>query len=96
MANTDSFGWLDVDIIGEELAESYPDRDPLRVGFPELKKLVLALSDFVEEPGHPVNERILEEIQKNWILARAELLEDDDEMPDLDDDDDDADFSREN
>ncbi len=66
----DTFHWLDVDVIGEELNEHYPDRDPMRVGFLELKKLVLALPGFKEEPGHVVNERILEEIQKCWIEER--------------------------
>ncbi|CAG1009284.1 Protein IscX [Phycisphaerales bacterium] len=67
----DTFHWLDVDVIGEELATAYPDRDPARVGFVELKKLVAALPGFVEKPGHVVNERILEEIQRCWIEERA-------------------------
>lgn len=66
----DTFHWLDVDLIGELLAETYPDRDPMRIGFTELKKLVTALPGFREEPGHPVNERILEEIQRYWIEER--------------------------
>lgn len=67
----ETFHWLDVDVIGEELAAAYPDRDPARVGFVELKKLVTALPGFVEKPGHVVNERILEEIQKCWMEERA-------------------------
>lgn len=67
----DTFHWLDVDLIGEELASAYPDRDPLRTGFVELKKLVVALPGFREQPGHPVNERILEEIQRHWIEERS-------------------------
>jgi FeS assembly protein IscX len=66
----DTFHWLDVDLIGELLHEHYPDRDPMRVGFVELKKLVAALPGFVERPGHVVNERILEEIQACWIEER--------------------------
>lgn len=66
----DTFHWLDVDIIGEALHEHYPDRDPMRIGFVELKKLVLALPGFKEQPGHVVNERILEEIQRYWIEER--------------------------
>lgn len=66
----DSFHWLDVDIIGEELALAHPDVDPLRTGFVQLKALVTGLPGFREHAGHPVNERILEEIQRHWIEAR--------------------------
>lgn len=76
----ETFGWLDVELIGELLAERHPGRDPYRVGFPELKGLVTALEGFREEPGHPSNERILEEIQRYWIEAREDAGgEDDDE-----------------
>lgn len=68
---SDTFHWLDVERIGEELAEAYPSHDPLRVGFVELRQLVRALPGFREEAGHPVNERILEEIQRHWIEERA-------------------------
>jgi FeS assembly protein IscX len=75
----DTFHWLDVDLIGELLAEHFPDRDPMRIGFPELKKLVQSLEGFREEPGHPCNERILEEIQRYWIEEREGLPRDEDE-----------------
>jgi len=63
----DTFHWLDVDLIGEELARAHPEISPLRVGFVELRRLVQELPGFREQPGHPVNERILEEIQRYWI-----------------------------
>lgn len=66
----DTFHWLDVDLIGEALHQAHPDKDPMRMGFVELKRLVLALPDFREQPGHPCNERILEEIQAAWIEER--------------------------
>jgi FeS assembly protein IscX len=72
------FGWLEVRLIGELLAEHHPDKDPLRTGFPELRKLVMSLPGFEEEPGHPSNERILEEIQRYWIEERDELQADED------------------
>ena len=72
----ETFEWRDVDLIGEMLAEHVRDRDPMRVGFVELKKLVMALPGFREEPGHPVNERILEEIQKCWIEEREGRVKD--------------------
>jgi FeS assembly protein IscX len=70
-----TFGWLEVQLIGELLAEKFPDRDPLRTGFPELRKMVMSLDGFEEEAGHPSNERILEEIQRHWITERAELTD---------------------
>ena len=72
-----TFGWLEVQLIGELLAEKFPDRDPMRTGFPELRKMVMSLDGFQEEAGHPSNERILEEIQRHWIAERAELGDED-------------------
>ena len=76
MAKSDTFGWLDVELIGEALAEHFPDKDPMRTGFVELRKLVEALPDFKEEAGHPVNEKILEHIQKFWIEEREDRRSD--------------------
>ena len=73
-----SFGWLETDLIGQLLAEHYPGTDPLRTSFTELKKLVIALPDFKEEPGHPVNEKILEHIQQAWIDEREDVQREDD------------------
>jgi FeS assembly protein IscX len=72
---SDTYGWLDVELIGEDLAEKFPDKDPMRVGFVELRKLVEQLPNFKEEPGHPVNEKILEHIQKFWIEEREDRRE---------------------
>jgi FeS assembly protein IscX len=65
-----SFHWLDVQRIAEELTERHPDDDPMTVSFPKLKAMVQALPGFAEQPGHPVNERILEAIQQAWIDER--------------------------
>lgn len=62
----DSFHWLDVDRIAEELADAYPDRDPYDVRFTELSELVRSLRGFEAQPGHPMNEKILEAIQAAW------------------------------
>ena len=62
--------WLDVQRIGEELAERHADVDPATISFPRLKAMVLALPGFREEAGHPCNERILEAIQQAWIDER--------------------------
>lgn len=84
----DSFHWLDIDRIAEGLADEHPDRDPAKVGFPDLRRLVTELEGFREQAGHPCNERILEAIQMAWLKER-------DEGPvDLDDDRDDPRASR--
>jgi FeS assembly protein IscX len=67
-----TFHWLDVDRIAEELHTAHPGRDPLSVRFPELRDLVRKLPGFEEQPGHPVNERILETIQMRWLEERED------------------------
>jgi len=73
-----AFGWLEVELIGELLAERHPGIDPYRVGFTHLRKLVAELPGFEEEPGHPVNEKILETIQRHWIEEREDLPREED------------------
>ena len=70
MPPSNTFHWLDVQRIGEELAEQYDDADPLTVSFPRLKLMVQSLPGFQEQPGHPCNEKILEAIQQAWIEER--------------------------
>jgi FeS assembly protein IscX len=67
-----TYGWLEVQRIGEELAAAHPGVDPFSVKFVDLRRMVVALPGFQEEPGHPVNERILEEIQRAWSGERDE------------------------
>lgn len=74
----DSFDWMDVDRIAQELADAFPDRDPYTVRFTELRELVRGLRGFHEDPGHPVNEKILEAIQAGWADEQAGLESDDD------------------
>ena len=77
--NHDEFHWLDVEFIGELLEEHHPTKDPMRISFVELKQLVQSLPGFTEQPGHPVNERILETIQQHWIDERDDQAPDDDD-----------------
>jgi len=75
----DTLHWLDVEEIAEELVESYPEEDPMRIGFVKLRELVTALPCFREQAEHPCNERILETIQAHWIAQwHNETLEEDD------------------
>ena len=78
MGASKKFGWVEVRRIGEELADRMPEKDPMRIGFPELRRLVMDLPGFKEEPGHPSNERILEEIQRHWIEERSDRIADED------------------
>ena len=66
----DTFHWLDVERIGEELFDAHPEMDPVGVSFPQLRDLVRTLEGFEEQTGHPCNERILEAIQQAWIDER--------------------------
>lgn len=79
----ESFHWLDIERIAEELADEHPDRDPMHVSFTDLRRLVTELDGFEEKSGHPCNERILEAIQMAWIkeneLGPVEFDDDDDD-----------------
>lgn len=75
----DSFHWLEVDRIAEDLVDSHPNVDPLRLKFTELRKLVEALPGFVADPRHPVNEKILETIQMKWLEERGDTPRSDDD-----------------
>jgi FeS assembly protein IscX len=67
----DHFGWTDIDDIAEALAAAHPAVDPLTLRFTALRGMIEALANFRPEPGHPVNERILEEVQAAWCEARS-------------------------
>ncbi len=69
---SDTFHWLDVERIGEELFDAHAEMDPLTVTFPDLRRLVVELPGFEEQPGHAVNERILEAIQMAWHEERQD------------------------
>lgn len=58
--------WVDSLDIAIELNEKYPETDPMRVNFVDLRKWVLELDGFDDDPEHS-GERILEAIQMAWI-----------------------------
>ncbi len=58
--------WTDTIRIAEELADKYPEIDPLTVRFTDLHKWVMALDGFDDDPAHS-GEKILEAIQMAWI-----------------------------
>lgn len=74
----ESFHWLDVERIAEELSEAHGETNPLDVNFVDLRELVEKLAGFEAQPDHPVNERILEAIQSLWMEEGAELMPEED------------------
>ncbi|MGQ0510231.1 MAG: Fe-S cluster assembly protein IscX [Betaproteobacteria bacterium] len=58
--------WTDSRDVAIALAEKFPDRDPSRVNFVDLRDWVLALEGFDDDPGRS-GEKILEAIQMMWI-----------------------------
>jgi len=58
--------WTDVYDIAAELADTYEDIDPMTINFVDLRKWVMSLEDFDDEPER-CGEKILEAIQVAWI-----------------------------
>ena len=58
--------WTDSRDIAIALAEKFPEQDPKRINFVDLRDRVLALTGFGDDPKH-CGEKILEAIQMAWI-----------------------------
>jgi FeS assembly protein IscX len=58
--------WTDSREIAIALADKFPDVDPLRVNFVDLRSWVLELDGFDDDPNRS-GEKILEAIQAVWI-----------------------------
>ena len=58
--------WTDIQEIVLALIEHHPDVDPHTIRFTDLRRWVLELPGFDDEPGH-CGEKILEAIQMAWI-----------------------------
>lgn len=58
--------WTDITEIAENLADTYPDANPLRINFVDLRNKVMALEGFDDAPER-CGEKILEAIQQAWI-----------------------------
>jgi FeS assembly protein IscX len=58
--------WVDTREIAVALAEKYPDQDPERINFVDLRTWVLGLDGFDDDPKRS-GEKILEAIQSAWI-----------------------------
>ena len=62
--------WTDSREIAIALAEKFPDANPERVNFVDLRNWVLALDGFDDDPKRG-GEKILEAIQQAWIEEAA-------------------------
>jgi FeS assembly protein IscX len=58
--------WVDTREIAIALAEKYPEVDPTRVNFVDLRNWVMGLEGFDDDPKRS-GEKILEAIQATWI-----------------------------
>ncbi len=58
--------WVDSLELALALLDKYPQQDPQKVRFTDLREWILALDDFDDDPGH-CSERILEAVQQCWI-----------------------------
>ena len=58
--------WIDTQDIAIALAEKFPDTDPTRVNFVDLRSWVLGLDGF-DDDAKRSGEKILEAIQAAWI-----------------------------
>ena len=66
-----TFDWDDAEEIGIQLAEKYPDADPLSVRYTDLHKWVTSLEGFRGDPKLS-NEGKLEAIQMAWLEEHNE------------------------
>jgi FeS assembly protein IscX len=60
------FGWDDAEEIGIQLADKFPETDPLSIRFTELLKWVVELEGFTGDPKQS-SEGKLEAIQMAWL-----------------------------
>ncbi len=61
----DRLTWKDSEEIAYALIDKFPDQDPLKLSFPKLHQMVIALEDF-GDAADKSNEAILESIQMAW------------------------------
>ena len=58
--------WTDSREIALALSEKFPDQDPKKVNFVDLRNWILQLPEFHDDPKRS-GEKILEAIQMAWI-----------------------------
>ncbi len=63
--------WRDIDGLALDLVGRHPEIDPLSVTLPELRRLVIALDSFRDDPA-AADDVVLEAVQAAWYDAKAE------------------------
>ncbi|MDB5991911.1 MAG: hypothetical protein JWQ10_3314 [Herbaspirillum sp.] len=63
--------WTDILLIAETLYDKFPDIDPKTIRFTDLRRWVMELPGFDDDPNHS-GEKILEAIQAAWIEESEE------------------------
>ena len=58
--------WLDSLELALALIEKYPQQDPEKIRFTDLREWILELEEFDDDPKH-CSEPILEAVQQCWI-----------------------------
>ena len=58
--------WSDSTEIAITLAENYQEQDPHQVRFTDLRRMILGLAEFTDDPNH-CGERVLEAVMLAWI-----------------------------
>ena len=58
--------WLDSQELALALIDLYPQQDPTKLRFTDLREWILNLENFDDDPNH-CSERILEAVQQCWI-----------------------------
>ena len=61
--------WVDIQEIAILLEEQHPDQDNINLRFTDLRRFVMELPGFSDNPSS-CNERVLEAIQQAWIDER--------------------------
>jgi FeS assembly protein IscX len=62
--------WQDIDELARDLSEHYPDKDPAKLSSDDVRRLVVAMPTFGDEPD-AATESILESIQAAWYEERT-------------------------
>ncbi len=66
-----TFDWDNAEEIGIQLAEKYPEADPLTVRYTDMHKMITSLDGFTGDPKQS-NEGKLEAIQMAWLEEHNE------------------------
>jgi FeS assembly protein IscX len=61
--------WQDIEELARDLAEQHQDEDPLHLSTKDVRRLVIAMPTFGDEPD-AATESILESIQAAWFEQR--------------------------